>query len=239
MDPSNYLNMPKQKYSKQKKARSKGRQPGVPRAPAGEAVHVFARSVSQAIPINQLYGINSAGFDMAISVSLAQMAIVINGAPTFAVAVPGYTDFTALFDQYQIRAVSVDVFWSKNIAGEATAAYSLPLLWSALDYDDTNAITKGELQQYPDLRMTSMGENGGKVFQQRFRPVPRLSAPDGAGGTGFSPTLDKNAWFDVTYPQIAHNGIKFYLETFGRSSNIDLGSLLVCARVDYAFKHQR
>jgi len=167
------------------------------------------------------------------------MTIIINGAPTFAPAVPGYTDFTSLFDQYQIKDFTVEIFWSKNIAGEASAAFSLPLLWSALDFDDTGAITKQELQQYPAVRATSLGENGGKVFTHTFRPVPRIQVPDGTGGTGFAPSLDTNVWIDCTYPSVGHNGIKFYLDTFGRSSNIDIGSILVVGHITYGFRNQR
>jgi len=176
---------------------------------------------------------------MAISWSLYGMAIFINGASTFNPIVPGYTDFTSLFDQYQIKHVRCDVFWSKNIAGEGTAAYSLPLLWSALDMDDPSAITKSELQQYPNVRTTSLGENGGKVFTESFRPVARMSVPDGAGGTGYAPNLDTNIWLDCSYDRVAHYGLKLYLETFGRASNIDIGSFLVVSHITYGFRNQR
>lgn len=219
--------------------KQKGRKMRIPRTPNSEVTHVFSRSVSQSIPVNQFAGFLSSGFALGSSVSLAQMVITINGASVYTVVVPGYLDFTALFDQYQIRSVTYDLFWSKNISGETSPGLAIPLLWSAMDYDDIGNFTLTELQQYPGVTTTMMGEDGGKVFHRTFRPVPRLNVPDGAGGTGFAPTLDRNVWIDCTYPQVSHNGIKIYLDTFGRTANSDIGSIMVCARIEYAFKHPR
>jgi len=195
--------------------------------------------VSQNVAINQLYGWNNGGFNMNLFFSLAQMSVFVNGASTFTPAVPDFSDFTALFDQYQIRGVELELYWSKNMAGEQTAAYSTPMLWSTLDYDDAANTSLSQLQQYPSVRTTNMGEDGGKAFRQSFRPVPRLQVPDGSGGTGYAPVLDGNLWVDVANPSVGYYGIKFFLDTFGRSSNIDLGTIMICAKIEYAFKNVR
>lgn len=226
---------PSRKTQKQKRANRR-----IPRNPStGSQLHTFKRTVSQNIAINQVYGWNSGGFLLALGFSLDKMSCFINGASTFAPAVPDYTDFTALFDQYQIRGVELEMFWSKNIAGEQTAAYCTPMLWSALDFDDVANTSLSQLQQYPAVRTTCMGEDGGKVFRQSFRPVARLQVPDGSGGTAYAPLLDGNQWIDVANPSVGFYGIKVFLDMFGRSSNIDLGTIMICAKIDYAFKNVR
>lgn len=232
--------MPKKSASRKNITKRRAKKSTIARNPSrASPVHTFKRTVSQNIPINQLYGWNSGGFSLNLIFALSQMTCFINGASTFTPAIPDYTDFTSLFDQYQIRGVELELYWSKNIAGESTAAYSTPMLWSVIDYDDAANMTLTQLQQYPLVRTTNMGEDGGRALRQSFRPVPRLQVPDGTGGTGYAPVLDGNVWLDVANASVGHYGVKIYLDTFGRSSNVDLGTIMVVAKVEFAFKNAR
>lgn len=175
---------------------------------------------------------------MAIQFSLQQMHIYLNGASTFTPAVPSYTEFTALFDQWQIRGVDLDIYWAKNSVDTVTAGHSGVALWHTTDYDDVATATVAEMQQYPGVRLTSLAENGGSVLHHSFKPVVRLEAPAG-GSTTYLPQLESPQWIDCTYPNTDHRGVKIYLETFDRFANYDMGSILVVAKISFAFKNVR
>lgn len=166
------------------------------------------------------------------------MQIYLNGASTFTPAIPSYTEFTALFDQWQLRGVELEIYWAKNAVDTVTAGHSGPALWHTLDFDDVATTTLAEMQQYPRVQLTSLTENGGAVLRHSFKPVCRVEA-DANGSTAYLPQLDTNQWIDCTYPNVVHRGIKLYLETFDRFANYDMGSILIVAKVDYAFRHVR
>lgn len=202
-------------------------------------VHMFRRTASYSMPLNQQLGFLSSGFAASMVFSLSTLSFYVNGVGAATAAVPSISEFTTLFDQYQIRGIDIEIYWSKNIAGETNPAYSAPLLWSTPDYDDVGNTQIQNIMQYPAVRTTHLGEGGGKVFHQYIRPACRLEMPDGLGGTAFSPQLGGPQWIDCNYAAVEHYGMKFVLDTFGRSTNYDMGSLLFVVRHDFAFKNVR
>lgn len=223
------------------KRRTRRPQKRVPRGMGTQPTYNFSRTVSQVVRINQGFGFESAGFSSAVSFSLGQMEIWFNGVSAFTTAVPNYTEFTSLFDQYQLRGVEFDVYWCKNVVdgGAGTTSRSLPTIWHALDYDDNATVTIAELSQYPGREITSLGENGGKVMHRRFRPIPSYIGNDGTGSDAKFVALDANQWIDCTYPLVEHKGIKMYLDTFEQYENYDMGSIRIVARLDFAFRSVR
>lgn len=226
------------KNKRSSKRRNKGS--GVPRSlSAPNQTYRFERSVSALLALNQSFGFNSAGFSSAISFSLGQMKIWINGVAAFSTQVPGYTEFTALFDQYQLRGVEFEIYWAKNSVIDASGSVTIPLLWHALDYDDNATTTIAELCQYPGVMATTLGEDGGKVLRRSFRPIPSYLGDDGSGAHAKFVALNSDQWIDSTYPLVEHKGIKLFLDTYENYGNYSMGNIRIVAKMSYAFRSVR
>lgn len=202
-------------------------------------VYNFRRTTSFDVTINPATGYAGAGANLNLVFSLQAVSFYINGVGAGLVTFPSYTEFTGLFDQYMLKSMEVDVFWSKNVAAESGTNAVQPLIWSAVDYDDATNTSLSSLQQYPAVKTTALGEDGGKILKMRVTPHARMELPDGVGGTAYAPTITSNPWIDCTYPAVEHYGVKTFLDTFGRTANLDIGTIKFVIRGDFAFKNVR
>lgn len=224
------------KRTKQK--RQRGRKPAVERQIRSQ-FYRFTRTLNFDLNINPSTGFATAGNNLNLVFALQGVSYFINGTGVGLIAFPNYSEFTALFDQYMIESMEVELYWSKNSAAESGTNAVQPLIWSAYDYDDASNTSLSSLQQYPAIRSTALGEDGGKVLKMKISPVPRVQLPDGSGGTAYAPTLDRNPWIDCGYPAVEHLGVKTYLDTFGRTASLDIGTIKVVVRGHFAFKNVR
>lgn len=199
----------------------------------------FRRTLAFDLNINPASGFALAGNNLNFVFALSGVSYYINGVGSGFISFPNYSEFTSLFDQYQLKTMEVELYWSKNVAAESGTNAVQPLIWSVFDYDDASNTTLSSLQQYPGVRTTILGEDGGKVLRMSLTPRARLQLPDGAGGTGFSPTMVSNPWIDCSYPAVEHYGVKTYLDTFGRTASLDIGTIKVVVRGSFAFKNVR
>jgi hypothetical protein len=127
-----------------------------------------------------------------------------NGAYNFVLsAVPGYTEFTSLFDQYRI--VMVRVVWRPrwNFSAISSSASDInPLFISVIDYDDSSTLTITQMLNYPSYKETRFDQDHARCIA----PHLALGAYSGTF-TGFSnlPPL----WIDCASPGVQHYGIKY------------------------------
>lgn len=187
--------------------------------------------------LTQDTGFAGVGDTLQVFFSLTAVSFNVNGAPLVSPLVPSSSEFSKLFDQWRIVGVDMEVFFSGNSQSIVTAGTTLPLLWYVDDYDDANNTPLSLIQQYPRVKIANMGESGGYVIRHRMTPRPSLIIPDGAGGFGAAPQLDGPTWIDTVTPGTPHYGLKLCLDTYGRTSAGDLGSLSFVAKVHFAFKN--
>jgi hypothetical protein len=228
----------KNKKNRKQKNRMQRRSAG-PERMISSQMYAYRRTCSFDVNINPATGFAGAGNNLNLVFSLQQVSFFINGTGAGLVTFPSSSEFTSLFDQYQFRSVEVDVYWSKNVAAESGTNATQPMIWSCFDYDDVSNTTLTSMQQYPAVKSTILGENGGKVLQMRLIPRTRVEVPDGSGGTAYAPTLSKNPWIDCGYPSVEHYGVKTYLDTFGRTSSLDIGTIKFVIRAEWMFAHPR
>jgi len=132
--------------------------------------------------------INSAGFGPGVgSVQFKlfslwftnQNAYLWSNASNYTtVAVPGYTDLAALFDEIKIDAIEITVTTGNDpsLAGTTGSA----VLQMATDYNDKNAPTSiGDVQQYQDVRQFRLANNF--VYREILRPKFLTYSLDSAG----------------------------------------------------------
>lgn len=122
---------------------------------------------------------------------------------------PNYAEFTALFDQYRMNKFVIKLV--PTITGaeptSAGAAYSLPNVWSVVDYDD--AVDAGNnlisLLQYPNCKMT----RGHQIHTRIWKPSVLLDAYTGATEGN---TIKFKQWLNMADVAIPHYGLKIWID---------------------------
>jgi len=150
---------------------------------------------------------------------LTVSTVNINGGFTWSLdQLNDYTEFTSLFDLYQIQMLKVNIIPTKTIntvtqtgsGGTVTSSsYVMPTVYTAIDYNDSAATTLNDLMEYSTLKVT----RGGKIHSRYFRP--KVACRLYAGVTdGYS---YKNAqWIGTSTANgddaVPHYGLKYYFE---------------------------
>jgi len=117
---------------------------------------------------------------------------------------PTPTDFTSLFDRYRIWQVQVEFLPLVAPFGASTTAANLPILITAIDYDDsTPPAAFSTLQQYGNSQVVFNQEYHKRVLTPKFA----LSAYSGVFGS-FS-YADPGAWIDSASPSVQYYGLKW------------------------------
>lgn len=123
-------------------------------------------------------------------------------------SLPDFTDFTALYDQYQIKAVKYTLLPRISNAGPSGAVGNPSILgniWSVLDYDDSNVPTSlNQLLQYQNLKRTQYH----KIHSRFIKPTVQL----GVGSPLTSSAIKKRQWLDAASTAIPHLGIKLWVD---------------------------
>lgn len=130
--------------------------------------------------------------------------------------VPGYTEFTALFDQYRITRV-IAHFWPTalsvtNTNSSSTIVNVPPRIVHAIDYDDSVAPTSvNEVREYSTARTNYSTEK----FTRDFKPAVSRVVYEGVSSSGYSPDWD--VWVSTNDPTVPHYGLKWALGSVGTS----------------------
>lgn len=128
---------------------------------------------------------------------------------------PSYTEFTALFDQYRIRGVKLDLFFNQS-AADSNNPVGSGLFCHFIDLDDATApASEAEVCQRGYLKKTSpFGHH--KIFIR-----PRTSKALWQGAFTAYGQNNSNQWIDCTYPAVEYYGWK-YLWTQTTVANLRL-----------------
>lgn len=120
-------------------------------------------------------------------------------------SLPGYTEYTALFDQYRIRQVRVQCSPLTAPFGPATTATTYPTVYTVIDYDDAATPTGvSQLQQYDTIEVTPNGQ----VIERYIKPRAALAAYSGSVFTAFA-QAPTGMWFDTDNVTIPYYGFKW------------------------------
>lgn len=123
-----------------------------------------------------------------------QTSEILNNGEGFAAAfrldnVQDYQDYTNLYNEYKIRAVSVKFIPLANISNLAESTYS-QLLYTAIDINGaSSSVSESQIRQYQTVRYTPYN----RIHKRYFFPRTRLSATSGAGTIS-----GKQPWLSTT-----------------------------------------
>lgn len=170
-------------------------------------IHNFTRSIVSYfnIDIGQLTGFTTDTNLGLYKYAWSNGAAVAPNADNFQLlSLPNVTEFSNLFDQYQISGVLTTVRYTCNTA-TASSKLGLPTLYWCYDNDDGTAITSmAELTQRK--HSSKLLSSPAKIF---CRPSTVSEIYRSALTTGYAPDWKK--WIDMTTTDIPHYGIKFFL----------------------------
>lgn len=214
------------------------------RASSSTAIHKFVRTcstnTSNAYGIDlyngfTINGTNTGLFTMTISWTLGGMALNVGGARQM--DLPNSSELTALYDQYKIDWVEVDFIFSNNQSSVNSPGTNMPIMWVCKDYDDSNAASVTDIQQYESAKCWQMGEVGKTHFKMRVRPKLASSVYNtGVSGT-YSP---QSGFIDTAYTNVPHFGIKLAYDPIKTPASATLvGYLSINAKYHLTMKHTK
>lgn len=110
---------------------------------------------------------------------------------------PGYTEFTALFDLYRFEKLQVDFIPTQQ------TSYSGNLI-TCIDYNDASVpVSIANLMQYQTAQQNAAGSTVRRVFTPRID----LAAYSGSAFTSYATAALQ--WIDTASPDVIHYGIKW------------------------------
>lgn len=126
-----------------------------------------------------------------------------------------YTDFTTLYDQYQIVSaiMYVRLLSNPDNSGSAPAVMPqiFPTLWYIPDYDDASTVTLAQIKQHQGVKRRVLKPNQ----QLTIRCSPKMAMEAYNGITSAFVQQKGKQWVDCDSPGVPHYGLKFVLDLEG------------------------
>lgn len=132
--------------------------------------------------------------------------------------VPGVAEFVALFDQYRINCVCMNLVWRSTGIGAIETAVnqqsSAPILYDVIDYDDGNApANRQEIVEYNKHHITMYGTMRRtrklKIYPRNANTVFRT------GVSNAYAVASKGIWIDMAYTDVEYYGYKGWIDIQG------------------------
>lgn len=232
--------MSRNQPSQPKKPKSrKGRKTSVPREPR-LSTYSFSRAVTTTIPISSgssgAFGWNNVGTNsLQVYFSLQNFHYDTGGSANTQ-SMPSYTEFTALFDEWKIRHVDFDLYFSKDDHSGATVNSQLPILYACTDFTDSLPVSGAdEVLQYNPYHVRQLGNARGEDPRVRLSVNPRLNMTNNAGGTA----LSGQEWCNSIYPDVLWRGIKLWYDNQVTGTPVAVGWVTMVTTVHYEFRCPR
>lgn len=155
-----------------------------------------------------LNGVSTGLFNMQFNFTLAGVNASFGGGAATVLPLPNYTEFTALYDQYRIDWVDCKFMFTNNMSNVTSPSTTLPVMYLAKDYDDSNSANYTDLQQYSTLDVWQLGNQQGRdgIHHVRVKPNVDVTLYQSALLTGYS--RGKPQFIDTSSPSVPHYGVK-------------------------------
>jgi len=173
--------------------------------------------------------------DMTMLFSLNAPSIYIGGVSSFTPTMPNVSEFTNLFEFYRIRKVNLTI-WSTSIDSTTTSANNaLPVIHIVNDKNSsgTGAFALSDIEQMQGMRTYQLGI---KPIKWSCVPYAKQDVLTNNLVTSSSASAVAAPWIDCAVNNIEFYGIKIYLNTMGRNSAIDVGSVMFQIEYEMDFK---
>lgn len=146
--------------------------------------------------------------------TLASAAVTTNQWAFMLGSLPNYTDFTNLFDQYRMKAVSMSIIPRFSEVDQTTRTDTQ--LYSVIDRNDSTALASvNEALEYESCKHTKISKTHRRYFKLNTLSDVGSSA---GGGTGFIATKF-SPWINSANTNIWHYGCKTIADATGIGAN--------------------
>jgi len=202
----------------------------------------IARNINIDAPINLSTGWQARGPGLGFSFRLSEMVMQYSDGTAISKPFGGYTELTALFDQWRIAKVECKIIYSAsnhNQVPSTTNEIALPVVHIVTDYDDRLVDNASfNAQEYPQCRTVRLGAIQKHSFIPRVRGYVQGSETTRAAGS------DRSAWYDCAVADIDHYGMKIQYDNFADQAptydpNVYVGTCKFQFRVYFQFKNPR
>lgn len=191
---------------------------------------------TSAAGIPQFAASGTAGNSLQLSFMLSGVNVYVDGTFCTTVTTPGYTDMTALFDQYRIAKVHVSCMatYDGNEVTVLSNSGQLPFAAYTPDYDDNANTSLTDLQQYDQVKYTnfsSVSDGPRKLIS--FTPRVAMNVYNTAVTTGYGPA-PQPTWLDCSSASVPHYALKFALD----NNNIVYPLSVNVAVINFIFRYE-
>lgn len=227
----------KNKYSYQKQPKLFSTVKSKPEITNAGTIYPFIRTTQTTFSLNEAAGVGgSAVFDFQWAYSLRYTYLYYGGALIASIVNNGYDEFTPLFQQWRIKKVEITMSFTAN-NNTVTSAYTLPVIWIANDYTDSNSTNINTLLQYSNLKNVQLGNGVTSLDSTKYTCYPKLSA--GAfqqSGTPAYWSPPGNSFIDTDYPAANLYGTKMVYDFQGSTSTSNIGNIAFYFKYFLEFK---
>lgn len=129
---------------------------------------------------------------------------------------PTPTDFTALFDFYRIRGVSITFI--PRVTQTTSPIVNYGNFYWVVDYDDVNTPTLADLEQKQGVRVKYYVGKPWRIF---FRPKPLTNIYNGAASSD-AHQVAKFGWINAADTGVPHYGLKWAWDGTSDQTTLDL-----------------
>ena len=154
---------------------------------------------------NSILGSNYASFSLAFALS----------------DLPNYSEFTALFDRYRIRGVSIKLIpqGTQSTAAAGSNSWVGQICHSVTDYDDNTNFAASDaglnlMRQYESYQCKQLSTQKLKYYVK-----PRVAIATYGGSVFTSYGNVRDLWIDAASTGVPHYGKKFMIEVISNSAN--------------------
>jgi len=185
----------------------------------------------------------TASADLKISHCLDYGLIISAGGVLMQLSTPGVTNMKAMYNTYVIDRV--EITFRINAAAIMDTSQSngvqhqvQPVLFGAVDTDDSTPVSRDELLQYGNLvTHTPTVDNPLFVSYVPAAEQSLLSATGTTQGVGFGRTFKPE--LDIAFPNIQHYGWKMFADGFKSTTSQAIASLSVQCKLFLVMKGTR
>lgn len=214
--------------------------------PASGRTVTFWRKTELNLALNQSTGFGIGGLNLNFGFALGYVFGYLNGAFTYAPTVPNASDFQALFDYYQIKAVKLQMFFTKNTSDQSGGStIGMPILIVCNDFDDVQEpMTLALMNQRVGVRHVQFSADNQNGINHYIKPRPSTVVVQTDFATGVQTSANAgipmgSTWLDCAQSNILHNGIKIFYDNQGLTTATNLGNITFVFDICYEFKGYR
>lgn len=213
-----------------------------PVTPKYSSIYYFKRYATINYLYNRQLGFQNTGLTVSspylgLSFALSQVSPWIGGVydGTSAGLLPNSSELAAVFDQYRIKAILVEVFFSHNTSTSGDPL--LPILRQALDFDSVDGTNS--LNEYQNRRVHQLGATPiGSIKFHLYNPTAQGVMQDTLASTGTA-AQQVSPWLDTNANLVPHFGMRFEASNFQDTTAGTVGRFQFNIEYDLEFRRPR